>query len=154
MKSFLKLLIILALVLLDQATKLAVMNLSSSKQIIPGLLNFTLVKNYGGVFGIAQGYNYVFITLAGLVILGLLLAIIILTYKKEHVSFALYLICAGGIGNFIDRIARGYVVDFIDTPFIATFNIADSVIIIGIFIIIVSEIFKFDKEDKNNGIQN
>lgn len=148
MKSFLKLLIILALVLLDQATKLAVLSMNESKVIIPGLLNFTLVKNYGGVFGIAQGYNYVFVTLAGLICLALVLSIIVLTYKKEHVSLALYLICAGGIGNFIDRVARGYVVDFIDTPFIATFNIADSVVVIGIIMIIVSEIFKFDKEEK------
>ena len=63
-------------------------------------------------------------------------------HKGDKVSFAYYLIIAGGIGNFIDRIARGFVVDFIDTPFIATFNLADSFIVIGAFWIIITEVLK------------
>ena len=50
------------------------------------------------------------------------------------------MILAGGLGNLIDRVFRGYVVDFIATPFIATFNIADSLVVIGVFLLLISEI--------------
>ncbi len=62
------------------------------------------------------------------------------------VSLAYYFVLAGGIGNLIDRVLRGFVVDFIDTPFIATFNIADSFIVCGAIWILFIEIKKMIKE--------
>ena len=60
--------------------------------------------------------------------------------KDGKASIGLYLILSGGFANLIDRAFRGFVVDFIDTPFIATFNIADSMIVIGCLWLIVEEL--------------
>ena len=152
MKNIFKYLILVILVLflvgIDQLSKNVVTNVSSDISIIPGLLNISLVKNYGAVFGIAQGSNLTMTIITGCICLIMTLAIIIFTYKRQHVSIAFYLILAGGIGNFIDRIYRGYVVDFIDTPFIATFNIADCCVVIGAFLIVIEMIFSIYKNDK------
>ncbi len=154
MKNYFKyivfVILVILLVVVDQFSKNIVMGYGEDIVLIPGFLNISLVKNYGAVFGIAQGSNLVMTVITGLICLVMILAIIIFTYKKEHVSLAFYLILAGGIGNFFDRINRGYVVDFIDTPFIATFNIADCCVVIGAFLIIldlVLGLYKGAKED-------
>ena len=70
----------------------------------------------------------------------------IIRYKnKKPLSTEYYIIIAGGIGNLIDRITRGYVIDFIDTPFIATFNLADSFIVVGILTIIIKQVKELTK---------
>ena len=91
-------------------------------------------------FGLAQGANYI-LAIISLVICVAIISIMLLQKKKgEDISTGLYLVLIGGIGNFIDRIVRGFVVDFIDTPFIATFNIADSFIVIGAFWVLIEEV--------------
>ena len=55
---------------------------------------------------------------------------------------------AGALGNLIDRVVRGYVVDFIATPFIATFNIADSLVVIGVFLLLINEIIESVRNKK------
>ena len=65
---------------------------------------------------------------------------------RSHVAW--YMILSGGIGNLIDRLVRGYVVDFIATPFIATFNIADSFVVIGIALLLLNEIVEIYKEKR------
>ena len=60
---------------------------------------------------------------------------------------SIYMILAGGIGNMIDRLFRGYVIDFIDTPFIATFNLADSFVVIGVILLSITYIYREFKND-------
>ena len=89
-----------------------------------------------------QGAN-TFLAIVSAVICVIITALIIVSDKKEgKVSIGLYLVLIGGLGNLIDRVFRGFVVDFIDTPFIATFNIADSFIVIGAFWVMIEEICK------------
>ena len=117
-------------------------SLEDSITIIPNYLNYTLVKNYGAAFGIASGANKILAVISVVICLILIIYIFLSKKRENDVSIFLYLILAGGIGNLIDRLTRGFVVDFIDTPFIATFNIADSLVVIGAFGFFIEEVLK------------
>ena len=139
MKKYISWILVLLGIIIDQITKLLALNIVDSIEVIPGVLNFTLVKNEGAVFGFAQGSSYILLGISIVICIVVLGAIIFLKSKDEKVSPGFYLILSGGIGNIIDRMFRGFVVDFIDTPFIATFNVADSLIVIGVIWLIVEE---------------
>lgn len=140
--------ILIISVIVDQISKYIIGGLNDSISIIPGLLSFEYTENYGAVFGIMQGSNNI------LAIISLVLCVMIIAYiftlkkKGEKIHQAWYMILAGGFGNLIDRIIRGYVVDFIATPFIATFNIADSLVVIGVGLLILNEIKDIVKNKK------
>jgi signal peptidase II len=135
--------IILLLVIIDFISKLLVINLLKDNTliIIKNFLKFTYVKNYGAAFGI----------LSGSVILLVLLTIIFIYYIIKEIKnnssnklsmYSYVLILSGALGNLIDRIFRGYVVDFISFRIfgreMAVFNIADSFITIGAILLIIS----------------
>jgi signal peptidase II len=122
--------------------------MSESLSIIPGLLSFEYVQNHGAVFGIMQGSNYIMAAISA--VLCVIISIYIIKSKKDNpnIHFAWYMILSGGIGNLIDRLFRGYVVDFIATPFIATFNIADSMVVIGVCLLIINEVVEIIKEKR------
>ena len=142
MKKYRGLFVVLIGVLVDQITKIIVLTKNVDVIVIPNLLNFTLVKNYGAAFGLAQGSNEI-LAFISFIICALLLGIIVYEkYSEDTVSLSLCMVLAGGIGNLLDRLFRGFVVDFIDTPFIATFNIADSLIVVGSFLVILIEVLK------------
>ncbi len=118
---------IVFVVLLDQLTKL-VIRLSR-----PEFYLIHFVKNTGAAFSILKGNNQLLIYTA-LIVLGLML------YYYDKLSLPYALIMGGIIGNLIDRLYLGYVVDFIDLHFWPVFNIADSAITIGVLWLIFSEI--------------
>ncbi len=124
--------IAIAVLLLDQFTKFlaARLNLGESVPLIQNILHLTLVHNRGAGFGILQGQRIFFIAFS-LVVLGAL----IIRWKKipEDIKAAipLGLIIGGILGNLIDRIYLGYVIDFIDLRVWPVFNIADSAISIA-----------------------
>ena len=149
MKKSIGIIIIFVGLIIDQISKFVVFNNEVNFTVIPNLLNFTLVKNFGAAFGSFQGMNLVLIFVTLAICISILLFMVYMYKKGEFVSPAYYLILAGGIGNLIDRIFRGFVVDFIDTPFIATFNIADSFIVIGAIWILVAEVLKSIKNKQN-----
>ncbi len=127
-------------IIIDQITKYFASKLTDSITVIPNFLNFTLIKNYGAAFGIAQGANNILAILGAIISSIVLFMILYLNKKDGKSSIALYFILTGGIANLIDRVFRHFVVDFIDTPFIATFNIADSFVVIGAFLLIIEEL--------------
>lgn len=140
--------LIVLLIIIDQATKIWASNLERSIVAIKGLLNFTYVENRGAVFGFLQGSNYIMAGVSIIVCLILVFYLRKLIKDGKTPSLGIYMVIAGGIGNIIDRIARGYVVDFIDTPFIATFNVADALIVIGVIFILLSEVKGILKDGK------
>jgi len=123
--------------ILDQATKYLVDNyfvLGQSLPIIKNIFHLTYVQNRGAAFGILQGKSNFFIVVT-VVAIGL----IIYFYKDLPLdnwfnSLALGLVLAGIIGNLIDRVRLGYVVDFFDFRIWPVFNIADSAIVVAAFI--------------------
>ncbi|MFH1017549.1 MAG: signal peptidase II [Pseudomonadota bacterium] len=128
-----------ALVGLDLWTKNLASARSPSLQVqplIPGLLNLTLVHNSGAAFGIGHRWSNPFFIVMSIVAMGVILYLFAKLEKRERLArWALVLILAGALGNFIDRVRVGYVVDFIDVYFRShhwwTFNLADSFITVG-----------------------
>lgn len=112
--------------------------------LIENLVNITYVENTGGAWGVGQGDIATFI-IVNIMVIGIIVRFII-TQKDRIGTFtliSLILILAGGISNFIDRVFRGYVVDYIDiTPIFnfPVFNLEDTVIIIGwiMFVVLIS----------------
>lgn len=139
MKNKKALLMILGIfiILLDQITKAIL--IEKNITIIPNILNFTYTENTGVAFGIGSS-NLILIIIVNIVVLGIIIKFI--KERKEQVNFSilisLILILSGGIGNLIDRIVRGYVIDFIDVNLFnfPNFNIADISISIGIISLI------------------
>lgn len=136
------------LIIIDQITKFFATKLVDTKVVIKGLLNFTYVENRGAVFGFMQGSNYVMAIISAIICIALIIYIKRIIKVGETPSIGFYMVTAGGMGNIIDRICRGFVIDFIDTPFIATFNVADMLIVIGVFFIVLSQLKEFKKDEK------
>lgn len=130
------LLIIAATVALDQWTKsLAVSHLQSigTYSLIENILHFTYVENRGAAFGMLSEHRWVFMVLSTVSIGLLLFWLLKERPQSKWVTVAAAMIIGGGIGNMIDRVALGYVVDFIDVRAIDfyVFNVADSFVCVG-----------------------
>ena len=136
------------IVVLDQLTKFivhSIMNLYDSIQVVPYLLNFTYIRNEGIAFGIYfEGAETIFIALPILITIYLFYWLKSEEFQDKFSQIALFLIIAGAVGNIIDRIFRGYVVDFIDFHLSGmhwyVFNIADSSVTIGLIFLLYSSI--------------
>ena len=143
---------IIFLVIIDQLVKFSVIKniYNSSITIINGALNLTYIENTGGAFGIGNNSTIMFI-MVNIIIITLATKFII-SKKNElstNIMFGLGLILAGGIGNLIDRIFRGFVVDYIDiSPLIKypVFNFADICVVLGCIIIAVNLVINIIKQ--------
>ncbi len=141
----LALLLMGTLVITDQLTKYMVVNMLmpvGSVPVIGDFFKFTYLENRGAAFGIFQNQRWIFIVLT-FAILAVLLWISFRYEIKSKMLFAsLVLVAAGGIGNLIDRIFLGYVIDFISFSFFPPiFNFADCCITVGAVMLLVSMIF-------------
>jgi signal peptidase II len=141
--------IALAVVLLDQVTKAMVrawLPLHDDVSIINGLLDFTQVRNTGAAFGLLNSVAFPF--KAALIAIVAAVALVAIAAYAARVAPAqkmarlgLALILGGAIGNLIDRIALGYVVDFVDVYWRSyhfwAFNVADSAITVGVSVMVL-----------------
>lgn len=129
-------------VLIDQWTKHLVstkMELGQSIALIESFLHFTYVRNPGAAFGMLPYQTALFVVVTLIVAAAILYFYRILEEKHFWLRLGLALMLGGAAGNLIDRISSGYVVDFIDFKiWPPVFNIADSAIVIGVAIFIVS----------------
>jgi len=134
--------------ILDQLSKYLVENnlYKKSIDIIGNVFSLTYVENYGAAWGIFSDNNWI------ILILTPILVILIISYlykfsknKLEYIAGGL--VIGGAIGNYIDRIVRGYVVDFFDFKIWPVFNIADIGIVVGCIVMVLL----FIKEGKSNG---
>ncbi len=146
--------IILAVVALDQLSKFFVANnLTEMIAVIPNVFYITYAKNTGVAFGMFQGNNTLFAIVMGVVIL----AIACYCYRVPSINtldtISRGMVLGGAIGNLIDRIVRGYVVDFLYASFIdfPVFNIADSAISVGLLIHVLVFIFCTRSSSHQNG---
>ena len=127
---------------LDQGSKyLAQKSLSYfiPKIIIPNGLSFQLVHNYGAAYGVLQGQRWLLLTMSFLVLLGCLIFRRQLT-TSPYSKLGLLFLVIGTVGNFTDRLFRGYVIDFINIHVLPVFNVADMCIDFGVFLFIL-EVF-------------
>ncbi|TCW37320.1 signal peptidase II [Thermohydrogenium kirishiense] len=137
--------IVFIAIIIDQMSKyFAVKYLKpiGSFPIINNIFHFTYVENRGAAFGILQNRTLFFIIIT--VIVGTILIYSIVKIPgSTFYKFTLSMILGGAIGNLIDRVRLGYVVDFIDFKFFpAVFNLADSMIVVGAFLLCYILIFK------------
>ncbi len=132
-KKLLSPLIIFGIFLLDRISKYFVLKFILPKSFsVCGFLDFTYVENTGVAFGMFQDANSFFIVFT-IILLGA-----IMVFRRKMAPYgalftiALALVVGGALGNLYDRIAHGYVIDFIDFSFFpAVFNVADASISIG-----------------------
>lgn len=156
-------LILISLILLtaaDQLIKLLTVKFIKpvgSMEIIKNILSLTYVENRGAAFGIMQNSRWFFITLT--IVLSAVMAYFLFFKKNESKLFnlSLTLILSGAVGNLIDRVLLGYVVDMFEVTFInyPVFNFADCCVVVGavLFCVYVMFIYKEpEKEDKNDKI--
>ena len=121
--------IIILIVIGDQLTKGLIQHSMVLNQSIPvwdGIFSITYIHNTGAAFSMLAGKTQV-LALFQVIIIGVILGYYILKGRKSHplLRISLAMIVAGGIGNLIDRLTLGYVVDFLDFHFWPIFNVAD-----------------------------
>jgi len=138
----------IALVIIDQVIKYIVninMLLGQTYPLIEDFLYITYVKNTGIAFGLFKNNNIFMIILISVIIL-----IVLYFYNKEKnkvfsLNIAITLLISGAVGNLVDRIYYGFIVDYIDFTFWPAFNLADSLIVIGSITLAVYLIFQVEE---------
>ena len=142
--------IITALIILDQMVKAYVVQniaLGEIKSWIPNLVSLTYLQNRGAAFSMLQDQQWFFAVITLVVMVGAI------WYLHKHIEdsfwtvFGLVLIISGGLGNFIDRISQGFVVDMFHLDFVnfAIFNVADSYLTVGVIVLMIAML----KEEMN-----
>ncbi len=156
--NFLIGIIFMSSIALDQITKSWAVNTlkdGSSIKIIGNFLRFTYAENRGAAFSILQNQRWFFIV----VTVAMLIVLAFIYFRTKNLNklskLSIAMIAGGAIGNFIDRLILGYVVDFIDVRFgnfynFPIFNIADSFVVCGTILMIILILFnKFEKSEIN-----
>ncbi|ADU30831.1 signal peptidase II [Evansella cellulosilytica] len=145
-------LIAIIIIIVDQLTKLLVisnMELRQSIPIIEGFLYLTSHRNPGAAFGILPGQMWLFYIVTAIVVGFIIYYIQTKVENNKWLGISLGLILGGAIGNFIDRVIYGEVVDFIDVFIFSynypIFNVADCALVIG-FIFVIFIIYLEDKK--------
>ncbi|TCP70401.1 signal peptidase II [Baia soyae] len=132
----------LTVILVDQWTKWLVaskMTLGESIAVIDGFFHLTSHRNRGAAFGILQNQRWFFITVTSIVICALIY--FLWKSRKEHplMKWGYAIVLGGALGNYIDRVRMGEVVDFLHFQFgsydFAIFNVADSAVCVGVAIL-------------------
>ena len=141
---------------LDLLTKLLVaglMSLGQSVALIPGVLNLTYIHNYGAAFGMLSEHRWVFMVVSTVAIICI--GIYLFGFCKERMllKVGLAMIISGGLGNMVDRVFYGYVIDMIDFCLFSfwkwIFNVADAFVCVGAGVVVLSLILDIIKEMKN-----
>lgn len=147
-------LITAVIILLDQFTKWLVMNslnIGDSISVISGIFNITYAQNPGAAFGILAYRTNFFIAITILLAIIIIVLFIILDKEYNLLKLGLALQLGGALGNFIDRVKTGYVIDFFDFSFWPVFNMADIAIVTGVAILII---FIIKEPGENEGKEN
>lgn len=139
----------LVVLFIDQITKFfAIKSLRGNAPIviIENFLQLNYVENFGAAFGILQNKKIFFIVMTTIVVIGIIIYIKTNTNLTTIMKVSLAMVIGGAIGNLVDRVRLGYVVDFIDVRFwglydFPVFNIADSSIVIATLLICYLIIF-------------
>ena len=152
-KIFLGSLIILLMDILTKQIVIKLMIPHQSITIIPNFFQITYAKNTGVAFSILEG-KQIFIIIMTLIVLGIIIKYIkeLATTKYDIISYAL--VIGGALGNLLDRVIYGYVIDFLDFQIFnynfPIFNVADIGIVVGIFLLLLKNL----KESRNDNETN
>ncbi len=141
-----------SLLVLDQATKAYVvqtMELYHSIPVVENFFNFTYLRNKGAAFGIFAHSSYrlpFLIAVSVIAVIGIIYYYSKIRHDEKSTAFGLTCILAGAVGNLMDRVRYGEVVDFLDAHWYGrhwpAFNLADSAICAGVFILAVAMVIE------------
>ncbi len=153
-----------AAIVVDLVSKAAAFDIledvpGGSVAVAEGIFSLTMTRNYGASFGVFSGKTTLLSAITGIGIVLVLVVLIVRPKAPKILRYSLIMIFAGGLGNLIDRIAFGYVRDFIDYTFLETFfgidfaigNIADIFVMIAMGMLIVYMIFGYKEGDLSKG---
>lgn len=138
--------IVVGSVVLDQITKAIVvshMALHEELPFLPGFMRFYYTENTGAAFSMLANHRWVFV-LCSIVAMGVILWLLVKFFRRHPLlTVSLAMVLGGGIGNLIDRVLNGSVVDFLDFQFVsfAVFNVADIFVTCGSIALAVYIIF-------------
>lgn len=153
--------IFLILIAIDQFTKqLAIMELkgNSGITIINNVFKLFYLENHGAAFGIFQKQRIplLIVTIFVLIFIGYIFRKVPCESKFSALKWILIILAAGAVGNMIDRMINGYVVDFLYFQLInfPVFNIADCYVVVGAVLAVILIIFYYDDNDLNSILKN
>jgi len=151
---FLYYILAIVIIALDQLTKWLIvknMELGESMTIVENFLYITSHRNQGAAWGILQGQMWFFYIITTVVIVGIIYYMAKHTKGNILLGISLGLMLGGAIGNFIDRIFRKEVVDFVDTYIFGydfpIFNVADSALVVGVILLMI-QMFREERQAK------
>ena len=140
-------------VIADQISKLIVVNSMAVGETVPvieDVFHFTYIQNRGAAFGMLANNRWVFMIISTVAIVAMCVYLFRFCEETMFTKIGLALLIGGGIGNMIDRVALGYVIDMIDCRFIDfyVFNVADSCVCVGAFMVGLGYLLSTIKESK------
>ncbi len=147
------LLVVLGVIVCDQVSKrVIVATKPAGVVVIPHILNFTYITNDGAAWGMLDDHRWVFMLMS---VIGIVAFSLYLFGKKQGhrwIDIGLAFVIGGGIGNMIDRVFLGEVVDFLETAFMdfPIFNVADSFVCVGAAILLVALVVDIIREEKQS----
>ena len=134
-------------VVFDQLIKYFVDKFQPSFVVLNGFINIKYAKNTGGMYSLFENNNFVFIIVSVFILVSLYF--IVFKMKKDNIckveNVLWQFVFAGGVSNLIDRIFRGYVVDFIAMKPFGIFNISDALIVVSVCVLLLLYIVKSKK---------
>ncbi|MGM0873585.1 MAG: signal peptidase II [Bacillota bacterium] len=145
------------IIVIDQISKWLIvknMELGENITVIENFLYITSHRNRGAAWGILQGQMWFFYIITAVVIIGMIYYIQKYTKENKVMGIALGLMLGGAIGNFIDRLFRKEVVDFINTYIFLydfpIFNVADSALCVGVALLFIQMLLEGKKEKEKS----
>ena len=134
--------VVLLTFLFDQLSKfliLKTLSFGDSVAVLPHLFYLTLVQNTGIAFGMLQGWSHLLLWMNTGILFALCLLIALRRFFNEPLlRIGIGMVTGGGLGNLLDRLRFGYIVDFLDFRVWPVFNLADSAICIGTFLLLIA----------------
>lgn len=158
-KNIWSVVMIIVIVAIDQATKYfakSALYPDGAKNFINGFIEFRYAENTGMAFSMFSGARWFFVALTAVVTVGMAVYMFKKCQKNLWLYWTIGVLISGAVGNLIDRICYGYVIDFINPTFVdfAIFNIADCAVTLGAVSLIaylVFDMFKKDNKESKNG---
>lgn len=152
---FIYLLLSAVLIGLDQFVKYWVVeniSLGEVQDFIPGILSLTHIRNTGGAWSILEGQMWFFYIITVVAVVAAVYFLVKNLKGSKWMTIGISLVLAGAVGNFIDRIRLGYVVDMFRTEFMSfpIFNVADCALVIGAILIFIEFILE-ERREKLHG---
>jgi len=149
-------LVILLCIAADQAVKYYVVThlpLYGSTPLIPGFIELFYIENTGGGFSILSGHTWVLTVVTAALMTVLAVLLVKKTFPHPMGMWTLTVILGGGLGNLIDRIRLGYVVDMFNFQFMnyPVFNVADILVVCGVIGFAIYYLFLYDKKEAGHG---